>query len=268
MSLEQFAINFFVALFALIDPVGNVPLFAAATVGATAAGRRLTAIYIAIFAFVFLGVFYLTGLSILKFFGISMGAFRIAGGILLLLLGLDMARGDLLGTFAAAGGEAGAESLSARAYARARFESLIVPFGIPLLIGPGAISSAVIYAEEARKFGAVGTATGLGVIAAICVLVVAAFWLTSLISRALGKIGMVIVVRVLGLILCAMAVQFMLAGLAGATTNLVRGDTASPYQHEKTAGAAGPSAIARIGALLSVRPAPAAAPVATGPSGN
>jgi multiple antibiotic resistance protein len=260
MCLDQFAINFFVALFALIDPVGNVPLFAAATIGATAAGRRLTAIYIAIFAFLFLGVFYITGLSILKFFGISMGAFRIAGGILLLLLGLDMARGDLLGSFAGAAGEAEIAPLSTRAYARAQFESMIVPFGIPLLIGPGAISSAVIYAEEARKFGAAGAATGLGVIAAICALVVAAFWLTTAISRALGKIGMVIVVRVLGLILCAMAVQFMLAGLAGATTNLVRGDTATPYQHEQTAGRAGPSPIARIGALLSAPPAGARTP--------
>jgi multiple antibiotic resistance protein len=228
MTLAAFAVNFFVALFALIDPVGNVPLFATATVGATAAGRRLTALYIAIFAFAFLAAFYLTGLSILQFFGISMAAFRIAGGILLLLLGLDMARGDLLNSFADAGGETAV--LSTRAYARARFESLVVPFGIPLLIGPGAIGSAVIYAEEAHAFGATGTVVGLGVIAAVCALIVVAFWFTDLISRALGKIGMVIVVRVLGLILCAMAVQFMLTGLAGSTMNLVRRDTAMPYQ--------------------------------------
>ena len=218
MTLATFVVNFFVALFALIDPVGNVPLFAAATQGATAAGRRLTAVYIAIFAFVFLGAFYLTGLEILRFFGISMPAFRIAGGILLLLLGLDMARGDLLHSFADSGAETAA--LSTRDYARARFESLIVPFGIPLLIGPGAISSAVSYAEEARGRGAVGTAAGLGVIAAVCALVVAAFWFTSLISRVLGKIGMVIVVRVLGLILCAMAIQFMLEGIADSPMNL------------------------------------------------
>src|SRR5271165_5681317 len=192
MTLATFVVNFFVALFALIDPVGNVPLFAAATQGATPAGRRLTAIYIAIFAFVFLGAFYLTGLTILRFFGISMPAFRIAGGILLLLLGLDMARGDLLHAFAESDGETAV--LSTRDYAKARFESLIVPFGIPLLIGPGAISSAVIYAEEARKFGGTGLAVGVGVIAAVCALIVVAFWLTSLISRLLGEIGMVIVV--------------------------------------------------------------------------
>src|SRR5450432_296489 len=181
MTAAEFAINFFVALFALIDPVGNVPLFAAATDGATAAGRRLTALYISLFAFVFLSFFYLTGLSLLQFFGISMSAFRIAGGILLLLLGLDMARGDLLHSFADHGVET--KPLSTRAYAAARFESLIV-----------------------------------------------AFWFTSLISRVLGKIGMVIVVRVLGLILCAMAVQFMLTGLANSTIGLMRHDTATPYQ--------------------------------------
>src|SRR5450432_3908887 len=176
MTAAEFAINFFVALFALIDPVGNVPLFAAATDGATAAGRRLTALYISLFAFVFLSFFYLTGLSLLQFFGISMSAFRIAGGILLLLLGLDMARGDLLHSFADHGGET--KPLSTRAYAAARFESLLVPFGIPLLIGPGAISSAIIYAEEARRLGITGVAIGLGVIAAVCLMVVIAFWFT------------------------------------------------------------------------------------------
>jgi multiple antibiotic resistance protein len=128
----------------------------------------------------------------------------------------------------------GSAELSTRAYAKARFESLVVPFGIPLLIGPGAISSAVIYAEEARRLGAAGWAAGLGVIGAISVLIVASFWFTGLISRGLGQIGTVIVVRVLGLILCAMAVQFMLTGLAGSTMNLVRHDTAAPYQHAQS----------------------------------
>src|SRR5690349_9475194 len=95
MSATEFAVNFFVALFALIDPVGNVPLFAAATAGASSGGRRLTSVYIAAFAFFFLTFFFLTGLTVLKFFGISLPAFRIAGGILLLLMGLDMVRGDM-----------------------------------------------------------------------------------------------------------------------------------------------------------------------------
>src|SRR5580698_3953547 len=109
MNPAHFAVNFFVALFALIDPVGNTPLFAAATVGAKPAGRRLTALYIALFAFAFLTFFFLTGLTLLRFFGISLAAFRIAGGVLLFLLGLDMARGDLADTLGEAAGESAAE---------------------------------------------------------------------------------------------------------------------------------------------------------------
>jgi multiple antibiotic resistance protein len=107
-----------------------------------------------------------------------------------------------------------------------------VPFAMPLLIGPGAISTVIIYAAEAKTFGWSGLGAGVGVIAAISLTILASFWLTGLISRVLGRIGMTIVVRVLGLILCAMAVQFMMAGIAGATHNLIRFDAATPYQHD------------------------------------
>ncbi|HEV7159014.1 MAG TPA: MarC family protein [Caulobacteraceae bacterium] len=223
-----FAINFFIALFALIDPVGNVPLYAAATVGASAAQSRLIAIYMALFSLAFLAFFFVTGLALLRFFGISLPAFRIAGGIVLLLMGLDMVRGDIVKTFADA--ESAGQPLSTRAYAARRFEALIVPFGMPLLIGPGAISSAVIYAEEAKGLGASGTLIGLAVITAISLTIVLSFWFTSQISRAMGRVGMVIVVRVLGLLLTAMAVQFILAGWAASTTGAVRHDVAQPYQ--------------------------------------
>ena len=226
MSVTHFAVNFFVALFALIDPVGNVPLFATATASASPAGRRLTAVYIALFSVVFLSLFFVTGLSLLKFFGISMSAFRIAGGVLLFLLGLDMARGDI----SASMGEAiGTEKLSARAYASKRFEGMIVPFAMPLLIGPGAISTVVIYAGEAGKMGWSGQLAGFGVIVASGVSIIAAFWMSGLINRVLGRIGGIIVVRVLGLILCAMAVQFMLAGLAGVTDGLMLPEASKPY---------------------------------------
>ena len=228
MNPADFAVNFFVALFALIDPVGNVPLFAAATRGAPAPTRRLTSVYIALFSFIFMSFFYLTGLSLLQFFGISLPAFRIAGGILLLLLGLDMARGESEEMMPAASDDI--EQLSTRADARKRFEGLIVPFAMPLLIGPGAISTAVIYAGEAKRMGWIGIPVGLGVIAAIALSILVAFWLTSWITRALGRIGMVIVIRVLGLILCAMAVQFILAGFADSTIGLVRRGVATPYQ--------------------------------------
>jgi multiple antibiotic resistance protein len=211
MTLADLSVNFFVALFALIDPIGNVAVFAAATTGATPAGRRRLALYIGAFALAFLALVYVSGLTLLSFFGVSLSAFRIAGGVLLFLLGLEMARDDFTARFAE--GVDGRASESTGVYARRRFERLVVPFAMPLLIGPGAISTVVIYASEARVFGAAGTAAGFAVIALVSASVVLAFWLTSLITRLLGRIGMTIVVRVLGLILCAMAVQFIIDGV-------------------------------------------------------
>jgi multiple antibiotic resistance protein len=226
MSPAHFAVNFFVALFALIDPVGSTPLFAAATAGARPAGQRLTAAYIALFAFAFLALFFVTGLSLLRFFGIGLAAFRIAGGALLFLLGLDMARGDLAANLADATAAAG---LSTRDYARLRFERLVVPFAMPLLIGPGAISTVVIYAGEAGRLGLVGQAAGLAVIAAIAVSILATFWFAGLVTRVLGRVGAIIVIRVLGLILCALAVQFILAGIADSTVGVMGLTAATPY---------------------------------------
>ena len=228
MDAATFGLNFFIALFALIDPVGSVPLYAAATAGATPAQSRLTAVYMALFAFVFLSFFFLTGLSLLRFFGISLPAFRIAGGVVLLLMGLDMVRGEVDKNFSDDGPPD--RPLSVRDYAAQRFERLVVPFGMPLLVGPGAISTAVIYAEEARRIGASGVALGLAALLAVAITIVLSFWFTSQISRAMGKIGMVIVVRVLGLILTAMAVQFILTGWAASTLGSVRHDVAQPYQ--------------------------------------
>src|SRR3954470_24952723 len=138
MSQTEFAVNFFVALFALIDPVGNVPLFAAATAGVKARDRAWISLYISLFVFGFLTFFYFTGLSLLSFFGISLPAFRIAGGVILFLMGLEMARDDFTATFAEAADAPEARS-GGRGYARRRFERMIVPFAMPLLIGPGAI---------------------------------------------------------------------------------------------------------------------------------
>ncbi|HEV2531341.1 MarC family protein [Phenylobacterium sp.] len=228
MGQGEFAVNFFVALFALIDPVGNVPFFAAGTVGVSGRDRAQIALYISLFVLGFLTFFYFTGLSLLAFFGISLPAFRIAGGVILFILGLDMVRGDMASKSAEVA-EATTPK-SKRGQASVRFERMIVPFAMPLLIGPGAISTVIIYASQGRAFGLTGAAVGVGVIAAIAVATLLAFLATPIITRILGKIGLTIVVRVLGLILCAMAVQFMLAGFSDATHGLIRHDTAAPYQ--------------------------------------
>ena len=119
--------------------------------------------------------------------------------------------------------------LEGRANARRRFERMIVPFAMPLLIGPGAISTVVIYASEAKRFGVAGAAVGVAVMAALALATMLCFWATPIITRLLGRIGLTIVVRVLGLILCALAVQFILAGIAESTAGVILREAAAPY---------------------------------------
>lgn len=227
MDAVDLGVNLFVALFALVDPIGNIPIFAAATAGANMRQRLSVAALICLFAAAFLAFFFFTGLSLLQFFGISLAAFRIAGGILLLLLGLDMTRGDFLKTFSDGDHDPG----DVRGYARRRFQRLVVPFAIPLMIGPGAISTIIIQAGEAAKIqpeGA-GQVAGVAAIVAACVASFLCFALTGPISRVLGEVGMSIVVRVLGLILCALAIQFILMGLSEALPGMISGAVTTPY---------------------------------------
>ena len=221
----DFAVNFFVALFALLDPVGNVPVFAASTAGASARERAQIAVVISLFVVGFLTFVYFSGLSVLTFFGISLPAFRIAGGVILFILGLKMVGEDFTESFA----EAAEAKGDKRTYVRRRVEQMIVPFAMPLLIGPGAISTVIIYASQAKPLGLSGAAMGVGAIVAVSFATLLSFLATPLISRLLGKIGLSIIVRVLGLILCAMAVQFLLAGIADSTHGLIRPEAAAPY---------------------------------------
>lgn len=227
MDAVELGVNLFVALFALVDPIGNVPIFAAATSGANTRQRLSVAALICLFAAAFLAFFFFTGLTLLQFFGISLAAFRIAGGILLLLLGLDMTREDFLKSFT--DGDAGADPSDVRGYARRRFQRLVVPFAIPLMIGPGAISTIIIQAGEASKIGYAGQVAGVAAIGAACIATFLCFALTGPISRILGEVGMSIIVRVLGLILCALAVQFILLGLSEAIPGMISSGVTAPY---------------------------------------
>jgi multiple antibiotic resistance protein len=227
MDALDLGVNLFVTLFALLDPIGNIPIFAAATAGATLRQRISVSALICLFAAVFLAFFFFTGLGLLQFFGISLAAFRIAGGVLLLLLGLDMAREDFLATFADK--DAALDLKDVRGYARRRFQRLVVPFAIPLMIGPGAISAIIIQAGEAEKIGAAGTVASLIAIAAAALVSFVSFALTGPISRILGEVGLSIIVRVLGLILCALAIQFILMGLGEALPGMFAGSVTTPY---------------------------------------
>ncbi len=191
----------FISLFAIIDPVGMIPIIIAFTVGMTAQKRERVGRVASFSVFIILLAALLLGEAILEFFGISIHSFRTAGGILILLMAINMLIGDKP-KLVLDDSENDATSSVA-----------IVPLSTPLLAGPGAISTVILDAHKGTNAG------HYGVMAVILVLLSLSVWFTFLIapwvSQRLGKIGSNIVSRLMGLLLAAIAVEFIAGGLRG-----------------------------------------------------
>ncbi|MBQ0749595.1 MAG: MarC family protein [Roseovarius sp.] len=199
-----FLITAFVTLFVIIDPIGMTPLFVALTQGMSTARRRAIAIRACITSALILILFAALGEAVLGFIGISMPAFRIAGGLLLFLTALDMLferRGQRRKGQADAAEEEEGDDPS------------IFPIAIPLIAGPGSIATVILLAGQ--KPGAEGLVWVIGVMLSVITLVFFMFLTSGLLERALGKVGINVVTRLLGMLLAALAVQFVLDGLRG-----------------------------------------------------
>ena len=197
----QEAINAFTTLFVVVDPVGNAPIFLALTVGATAAQRRSIAIRGVLVAGMILTLFALAGDEVLAFVGISMPAFRIAGGLLLFLTAFDMLF------------EKRTERREQRAD-EAVDDPSVFPLALPLIAGPGSIT-AIILLMHKHEDDLQGQATVMGVMVALLLLVLAFLLMAPLLERLLKRTGTMVITRVLGMLLAALAVQFVLDGLNG-----------------------------------------------------
>lgn len=192
-----FLITAFATLFVVIDPIGLAPLFVALTQGDTARERRAIGLRACLVGFGILALFGLFGEAVLGFVGIRMPAFRIAGGILLFLTALDM-----LFERRTKRREDSAED---------RPDPSIFPIGIPLIAGPGAIATMILM--TAQSPGLTGYLTVLAVMASVLVIVFALFLMAGPIERILGRTGTNIVTRILGMLLAALSVQFVIDGL-------------------------------------------------------
>lgn len=195
-----FIITAFVTMFVVIDPAGLAPLFVALTQGMSAAARRAIALRACATAIGVLTMFALFGEALLDFVGISMPAFRVAGGILLFLTALDMLF------------ERRTKRREDSAEHDDHQDPSVFPLGIPLLAGPGAIASIILLAGQ--KPGLEGLSIAIGVTLAVILLVLLLFLASNLLERALGRTGINVVTRLLGMLLAALAVQFVLDGLS------------------------------------------------------
>ncbi|MFT6076296.1 MAG: multiple antibiotic resistance protein [Yoonia sp.] len=194
----------FTTLFIIIDPPGLAPVFIALTQGMGPAQRRAIATRAVLVATALMMVFLLLGEAVLGFIGISMDAFRIAGGILLFLTALDMLFQRR---------QARREDNAAEGQAEHHDDPSVFPLALPLIVGPGAITTVILLAGQSQGTADLGAIAG--VIVAVLAIVMLAFIAAPAIERALGKTGLNIVTRVLGMLLAALAVQFVLDGLRG-----------------------------------------------------
>ncbi|MGA0538988.1 MarC family protein [Neotabrizicola sp. VNH66] len=199
MPETAFLITAFATLFVVIDPPGLVPLFIALTRGMDPARRRAMAQRACLIAGALLLLFGLFGEAILGFIGISMPAFRIAGGILLFLTALDM--------------------LFERRTQRREGQTAdpdhdpsVFPLATPLIAGPGAIATMILLMGQSGG-GWGGTLAVMGLLAVI-LLVTFAFLLASPpLERLLGRTGTIVITRLLGMLLAALSVQFVIDGV-------------------------------------------------------
>ena len=199
----------FVTFIVTVDPFGVAPLFVGLTGSASAAERRRLAVRGVIIGSAILIVFALAGEPLLRALGIGLPAFRIAGGILLLLLAVDMVMARQSGLRAITPGE--------DAETHSRSDISVFPLGIPLIAGPGAITSVVLLVGQARgDIGAQGAV--IGVLVAVLILTLVCLLLAGQLMRLLGVTGINVISRVAGIIVAALAVQFMIDGMRALLT--------------------------------------------------
>ena len=195
-----FMITALVTMFVVIDPIGMAPLFLALTSGMTPAQRRRIAVRAVCVAGFVLALFAFFGEAVLGFVGISMPAFRIAGGILLFLTALDMLF------------ERRTKRREDKTHDEDTHDPSVFPLAIPLIAGPGAIASIILLVGE--KPGGEGMVMVLSITALVLIGMALILLASSYVDRIIGKTGIDVITRILGMLLAALSVQFVLDGLA------------------------------------------------------
>lgn len=201
-TLLRYVLTSFVTLLVVVDPFGIVPVFAGLTAGMTARARQKTLNRAMLIGFGIALFFLVAGQAALGYLGVTVNAFAISGGILLFATSLPMLFGQRAGLQSAEPGEPEDGDIA------------VFPLAIPLLSGPGSITTILLLTSQAG-----GSAVRLGLLVGAAALVFAVSWLilqagTALMARV-GESGAHVATRILGVVLAALAVQFVLNGITG-----------------------------------------------------
>ena len=201
MISSGFLITAFATLFVVIDPPGLVPLFIALTRGMSVSRRRSLATRACVIAIGILAAFAFAGEALLGFIGITMPAFRIAGGILLFLTALDMLF------------ERRTQRREGQ-QAEPDHDPSVFPLATPLIAGSGAIATMILLVGQAGG-GMAGTLVVIGVMLVVMITTFAFLLAAPPLERMLGRTGTIVITRLLGMLLAALSVQFVIDGIRG-----------------------------------------------------
>jgi multiple antibiotic resistance protein len=203
-ELLQFALVTFTSVLFIVDPIAVIPTYLVITQDETASQRAMTARRACVAAALILVVFTLGGRLIFQLLGITLPAFRIAGGLILWLVAMDMLHGE----------RKTQESAPEISEGRVKEDVAITPLAMPMLAGPGAISTIMVLAGQAQ------TPMRLVVVYASILVTMLIAWLTlraaERLSVRLGQTGIRVMTRLMGLLLAAIAVQFVVTGVKDA----------------------------------------------------
>ncbi|MBO6815482.1 MAG: MarC family protein [Rhizobiaceae bacterium] len=204
MFSEDLIISAFVTLFVTIDPIGLAPIFLGLTDGMTSSERRSVSIRAVIISLCLMTLFLFAGRTILDTLGITIQAFRVAGGLLLFFIAFEMVFGDR---------QKRKQESTEQALTKDQIANLAVfPLSLPLIAGPGAISAIILLSSSGG--GSWEWRIMLFVVMlAVLVLVLFAFIAAEYIDKYMGETGRMILTRLLGVLLAALSVQFVVDGL-------------------------------------------------------
>jgi multiple antibiotic resistance protein len=206
----QFGLLCFVSLFTIIDPIGALPVFVSMTSKLSHSESRRVALRAALTAWIVLILFALTGRFLFDFFGISVNSLRVVGGIVFFIMGYEMLEARLTRTKS--------DQESVTEYIE---DIAITPIGIPLIAGPGAITTVIVLMNETT--GLIEKEIAL-MIAITAVLTIAFFFLIGArqVMHALGPSGNKVLLRLMGLIVMAIAVEFFFNGLRPIVQGMIK----------------------------------------------
>jgi multiple antibiotic resistance protein len=201
----QFLLLAFSSVFFIVDPIATIPSFLALTSDSDLKERRHMARRASWTCFLVLSCFALGGTLIFKMFGITLPAFRIAGGLIMILIGLDMVQARRSQT---------KETPSETEQAMEKDDVGIVPLGVPMLAGPGSISTVMALMAQSASW-----LHSVLIIVVVALTAIISYWTLAAadrVGRRMGNTGIHILTRFMGLLLMAIAVQFILSGLTAA----------------------------------------------------